>query len=222
MRLTTDETRALGFVAGLLLLAGIARAGGGGEPVAAELPAADLGAIVDAAEGARAEAERRRAPLAEGERIDPNTATAGDLDRLPRVGAELARRIVEERERGGPFRDAADLTRVPGIGAAAVERLAPHLALPAGSRAGSQAGAGAAPAGGRGAASGSPPISVDPNRADAQALQRVPGIGPVLARRIVAFRDSAGPFRSIDELDRVPGIGPASLERLRPHLIIKP
>lgn len=55
---------------------------------------------------------------------------------------------------------------------------------------------------------------VDLNSADAAALDSLPGIGPVLAGRIVAHRED-GPFSSVDELADVAGIGPTLLERLR-------
>ncbi|HET9981976.1 MAG TPA: helix-hairpin-helix domain-containing protein [Longimicrobiales bacterium] len=54
------------------------------------------------------------------------------------------------------------------------------------------------------------------NRATAADLEKLPGIGPALARRIVAYRDSAGPFRALADLDRVKGVGPALLKRLQP------
>ena len=47
------------------------------------------------------------------------------------------------------------------------------------------------------------------NTATAQELDGLPGIGPVLAERIVAHRAEQGSFRSVDQLDDVPGIGPA-------------
>ncbi|WP_276209627.1 ComEA family DNA-binding protein [Cellulomonas iranensis] len=52
------------------------------------------------------------------------------------------------------------------------------------------------------------------NRADATALQELPGVGPVLAGRIVEHRTRT-PFTSVDELDDVPGIGPALMADLR-------
>ncbi len=59
---------------------------------------------------------------------------------------------------------------------------------------------------------------LDLNRADATALQGLPGVGPGLARRVVAYREVHGPFRRIEELLQVPGIGPKRWERIRPLL----
>ncbi|MBN9374743.1 MAG: helix-hairpin-helix domain-containing protein, partial [Cellulomonas sp.] len=53
---------------------------------------------------------------------------------------------------------------------------------------------------------------LDLNTATPAQLDELPGVGPVLAQRIVARR----PFRSVDELDEVSGVGPTLLERLRP------
>jgi DNA uptake protein ComE-like DNA-binding protein len=57
---------------------------------------------------------------------------------------------------------------------------------------------------------------VDLDRADAAAVETLPGVGPALARRIVAHRDSAGAFGGFGRLCEVRGIGPALAERLRP------
>ncbi len=56
------------------------------------------------------------------------------------------------------------------------------------------------------------------NTADAAQLDALPGIGPALAQRIIAYRQEHGPFASVDDLVKVPGIGPATLERLRPWI----
>jgi competence protein ComEA len=50
---------------------------------------------------------------------------------------------------------------------------------------------------------------VDLNTAGVSELDALPGIGPVLAQRIVDHRSAQGPFTSVDQLDDVPGIGPA-------------
>ena len=59
---------------------------------------------------------------------------------------------------------------------------------------------------------------IDPNRASASELTRLPGIGPALAGRIVADRVSRGAFSSPQALLRVRGIGPKTLERIRGYL----
>ena len=64
---------------------------------------------------------------------------------------------------------------------------------------------------GDGGASG----TVNINTASASELEKLPGIGPALAQRIVEYRDSHGPFASVDSLTDVPGIGKAKLEGLR-------
>lgn len=56
---------------------------------------------------------------------------------------------------------------------------------------------------------------VDVNRATAEELDQLPGVGPATATAIVTERDRNGPFVDVDDLDRVPGIGPAKLDALR-------
>jgi competence protein ComEA len=72
--------------------------------------------------------------------------------------------------------------------------------------------AGGAPGGGAGAVGGGG--LVDLNAAGVAELDALPGIGPVLAQRIVDHRSRHGAFRSVEELDDVPGIGPATSAEL--------
>lgn len=60
-----------------------------------------------------------------------------------------------------------------------------------------------------------PPGTLDINRENAAALQGLPGVGPALARQIVAYREARGPFRRLEELREVPGIGPKRYARLQ-------
>ena len=61
---------------------------------------------------------------------------------------------------------------------------------------------------------------IDPNRASQADLETLPGIGPVLARRIMDYRRAHGPYKKIADLRKVSGIGPKKLEKMKPYLII--
>jgi len=65
-------------------------------------------------------------------------------------------------------------------------------------------------------------IKLEVNRATAQELQALPRIGPTLSRRIVEQRERHGRFRDLEDLQRVKGIGPRTVERLQPHVIVRP
>jgi competence ComEA-like helix-hairpin-helix protein len=60
--------------------------------------------------------------------------------------------------------------------------------------------------------------TVDLNQAGLAELDALPGIGPVLAGRILQHRNAHGPFREPEDLLAVPGIGPRLYERLRPRI----
>jgi len=61
---------------------------------------------------------------------------------------------------------------------------------------------------------------LDLNRATAEQLEALPGIGAVKAAAILAVRDSRGGFESMEELEAVRGIGPALVEKLRPLVVL--
>jgi len=64
--------------------------------------------------------------------------------------------------------------------------------------------------------------TLDLNAATATDFERLPGIGPKIAERIVQYREKSGPFRSVEELRDVRGIGVRTLEKLRPMITVEP
>lgn len=68
-----------------------------------------------------------------------------------------------------------------------------------------------------GAGAATEPVSL--SSATAEQLDTLPGVGPVTAQKIVAYRQEHGPFTSVDGLDAIPGIGPAKLADLRPLVV---
>jgi competence protein ComEA len=61
---------------------------------------------------------------------------------------------------------------------------------------------------------------VNVNTATETELETLPGIGPVTAAEIIAYRTEHGPFPTVDALDDVSGIGPATMEQLRPLVTV--
>jgi len=108
---------------------------------------------------------------------------------------------------GGATRD-ADLA---AVNLAAPIHDADHVHVPTLGDSGSPAGG---PTGG-GDGSGGTSGGIDLNAATVVELEELPGVGPVLAERIAAYRDEHGPFAAVEDLLDVPGIGEGKLALLR-------
>ena len=65
-------------------------------------------------------------------------------------------------------------------------------------------------------------IQIDVNVANVRELALLPGVGPILAHRIVDNRARLGPFQSVDDLGRVYGIGPKTLAEIRRFCVVGP
>jgi competence protein ComEA len=136
--------------------------------------------------------------LAPGARIaDALTAAGGALDGADLIGLNMARRVTDGEQ------------IIVGIAAA------PGQPAAMGSSVNSSTSAPESTDPGNGPAAGA---LVDLNTATVEELDALPGIGPVMAAAIVAWRDANGRFSSVDQLGDVDGIGPARLEKLREHV----
>jgi competence protein ComEA len=123
----------------------------------------------------------------------------GQVHRAGVVAVPGGSRVVDALEAvGGPTAD-ADLTTV-NLARLVRDGEQIRVGLPPDPSVAQGSGGGGAP--------------LDLNAASAAELEELPGVGPVLADRIVAYRDESGPFRSVEQLIEVPGIGPAVLGSL--------
>jgi competence protein ComEA len=126
-----------------------------------------------------------------GARVLDAVRAAGGALRTAELGlVNLARPVVDGEQ-----------IRIPAHG----ETLAPAPPV----------GQGPASSQGTGGAGGAGSAAVDLNTADTAALEALPGVGPVIAGRIVQWRTSNGRFTSVDELAEIQGIGDRLLEGLR-------
>jgi competence protein ComEA len=165
---------------------------------------------------------RQARPLAAGERVDVDVATAAELTRLPKVGPRLAKTIVADREAHGPFGGLDGLDRVAGVGPGLLKVIGPHAVfsgadgpVPLGDS--GSLSAGRPP---RLSAQGAPaPLNI--NTATATELDALPGIGPAKAAAVLQYRKEHGPFAAVEDLARVPGFGAGAVARLRDRLSVR-
>lgn len=219
--MTEGERSALRTATIVVLVAACARWGADrirpdGAPLAGLADAAP--ALVEASRVKAEDDARRARPLAPGERIDANAAPEEELDRLPGVGPSTAAAWVEHRNRVGGFAGPEDLTSIRGVGPATVARLRPLLQFsPTAPMLQRREDRSVTRRSSVPEPNGSP---VDINRADSAELETLPGIGPALAGRILDRRRRSR-FDRVDELLEVRGIGAATLERLRPLVVVR-
>lgn len=131
--------------------------------------------------------------LREGARVaDALDAAGGPGEGADLLGLNLARRVAD--------------------GDQIIVGVAPPHPVPEGSAV-SATGTGDAGEVGGGTEPGQNPLNL--NTSDEAALDALPGVGPVTASAIVAWRQNNGPFTDVEQLSEVEGIGPARLARLR-------
>ncbi len=140
--------------------------------------------------------------LKPGARIaDALEAAGGAVDGADVVGLNMARRVADGEQ------IVVGIGAAPGeptrMGSSVVSGSAPAPATPAGENDSATTGV------------------VDLNAATVEQLDALPGVGPVTAAAIVAWRDAHGRFSSVDQLGDVDGIGPARLDKLRTLVTVR-
>lgn len=140
-----------------------------------------------------------------GRVVDAVEAAGGLTGDAVIAGVNLAAPVADGQQVLIPGREGGPAAVAPAPGASSADAPVPSAPSPAG------AGVPGAPAAGG---------LLDLNAATAADLEALPRVGPVLAERIVAFRDGQGGFTSAEELDAVPGVGPAVLEALLPLVTV--
>lgn len=147
--------------------------------------------------------------------FDPHQLTEADWIAMG-ISQRTARTIRRYIEKGGRFHHPEDLKKIWGLRESDLQRLIPYVRI-------------------RTEPMLTPPVregrqekkhfsafptQIDINQADSAAWTALPGIGPVLARRIVRFREMSGGFQSVTDLQRVYGLKDSVYTLLEPYLRI--
>lgn len=123
-------------------------------------------------------------------------------------------RVIDVINRAGGLTENADESQV---------NFAEHVQdamviyIPAKGEAGATA-AGTTPGNFTGAVSGGNQAKINLNKADETDLQTLPGVGPAKAAAIVEYRETNGPFKSIDDLKNISGIGDKTFDKLKDQI----
>ncbi|MDK2839208.1 MAG: competence protein ComEA [Thermosipho sp. (in: thermotogales)] len=140
----------------------------------------------------------------ESQIIDLNKADIEQLMTLPGIGTVKAKAIISYRQAHGNFNSIDDLINVTGIGPSTLEKIRDYVTV---------------------SKTNEVQINmnnelkkININEADEKQLEKLPGIGPSKAKRIIEYREKNGKFKSLDELLNVNGIGPKTLEKIENYL----
>lgn len=144
-------------------------------------------------------------------RFNPNTLEMEGWKRLG-VNEKTAQRIRKYIEKGGSFKKPEDLNKIYGISADQVTRLLPYMDIPNRPFVQPHHKQPYTP-------QKNQPQPLDINLADSAMFESLPGIGPVLARRMVLFREKLGGFYAVEQISQTFGLADSTFRKIEPRLV---
>ncbi|MEM7105527.1 MAG: helix-hairpin-helix domain-containing protein [Bacteroidota bacterium] len=156
--------------------------------------------------------------------FDPNTVELEELLKLG-VKSKTAQTLLRYREKGGKFRKTDDLQKIYGLSGKTFKRLEPYISIEQEKAKAPKKteklqvvdNAEDSPVDRK----PPPPVTIKINQATVEEWQRLYGVGPAFANRIVKFRDALGGFFSIEQISEVYGLPDSTFESIKPQLIIE-
>jgi len=174
--------------------------------------------------------EKEKQEFIESMKLDLNTAVIDELVKISGIGPGTAKKIIKYRKENGPFKSIEDLLNVPGIGETKFNSFKEYITV---RKSATELEETEKKEQEEKKITAPPPPNqkkikmvysdkVDINSADLEELMSVEGIGKNMAQRIIDYREINNGFKTIEELSNVKGISSARVEKLKPHLELKP
>jgi competence ComEA-like helix-hairpin-helix protein len=148
-----------------------------------------------------------------GIQFNPNKANLKELIKQG-IPVDIAKRIIKYRSKGGVFYKPSDLFKIYGIDSILVVELIPWMVISETRQSGERNTPSYEISASR------PIIQIEINSADSSAFCKLTGIGPVLSRRIIKYRELLGGFYSYEQLSEVYGISDSLLSNFSQNLLI--
>ena len=151
--------------------------------------------------------------------FDPNTLNEQGFKQLG-LSDKVIHTIINYRNKGGYFKTPQDIKKIYGLPDADAEKLIPYIKITSGKN--SNYKNDVKPTADQPSTSNTKYYhNININIATAEEWKTLPGIGDVLANRIVKFKNSMGGFKSVDDVKKTYGLSDSTFNLIRPYLILK-
>jgi comEA protein len=138
-----------------------------------------------------------------GPKININTATIDELTQIPRVGPKTAEKIIKYREEHGPFKTIEDIMNVKGIGPKTFAKIK-HMITVGGPEEKKEE---------------AKPVEIQKMAFDLNTAQMNDfidkGIPPIIALKIIQYRNKQGVIKNVEELKNIDGMTPEIFEKIK-------
>jgi competence protein ComEA len=150
--------------------------------------------------------------------FDPNTL---DEDGFAKLGLnqKTIHTLINYRNKGGYFKTPEDIRKIYGLAKADADRLIPYARIAASNKKQTTPTKSEKPAAVQTETHQFKKINI--NTATAEDWKAFPGIGDVIANRIIKYRTSLGGFKSVEQVGKTYGLSDSAFQQIKPYLLLK-
>ncbi len=152
--------------------------------------------------------------------FDPNTLDEQGFKQLG-LSDKVIHTIINYRSKGGYFKAPQDIKKIYGLSSTDAERLIPYIEIASAAKNNNYKNDVKQNENEPAVSDTNYYHTININTATAEEWKTLPGIGDVIANRIVKFRNSMGGFKSVDDVKKTYGLSDSTFNIIRPYLILK-